>query len=62
MNSESIDDLLPPPPAAVAAPELRLETRARPTPDNRGGRHVRAGQGAALPEDFYGNGIMATSE
>jgi hypothetical protein len=64
MNSNSINDLLPPLPSAAAAPELRIDARARPQQDNPGGRHIRAGQGAALPADFYGNygnGIMETS-
>ena len=61
MNSNSINDLLPPLPSAVSAPELHIDTRAGLMQDNKGGRHIRAAQGAALPADFYGNGIMDTS-
>lgn len=61
MNSNAINDLLPTLPSAAAAPEPHIDARAPPQQDSPGSRHIRAGQGAALPADFYGNGIMETS-
>jgi hypothetical protein len=61
MHSDPINHLLPPLPCAASLPEPHTDTGASVQQQNQGSRHIRAGQGAALPADFYGNGIMETS-
>jgi len=53
MNSDSIDDLLPPLPCAASVPEPHIDARARMKPDNHA---------AALPADFYNAATMEASE